>query len=47
MIVMPTGGTEEQVTQLPWPLTDRTASILQMCGPLTVLRAEQLQRFHG
>lgn len=28
MIVMPTAGTEEQVTQLPWPLTHCTASLL-------------------
>lgn len=28
MIVMPTAGTEEQVTQLPWPLTYCTASLL-------------------
>lgn len=28
MVVMPTAGTEQQVTQLPWPLTDSTASLL-------------------
>lgn len=39
VIVMPTAGTEEQVTQFPWPLTYCTASLLQMCGPRTVLRA--------
>ena len=30
VIVMPTAGTEEQVTQFPWPLTYCTASLL--CG---------------
>lgn len=39
VIVMPTTGTEEQVTQLPWPLAYCTTSLLQMCSPLTVLRA--------
>lgn len=39
MIVMPTAGTEEQVTQLPWPLTYCTASLLQVCSSLTVLWA--------
>lgn len=39
VIVMPTAGTEEQVTQFPWPLTYCTTSLLQMCGTLTVLRA--------
>lgn len=28
MIVMPTAGTEEQVTQLTWPLTYCTAGVL-------------------
>lgn len=28
MIVMPTAGTEEEVTQLPWPLTHCTVSLL-------------------
>lgn len=39
VIVMPTAGTEEQVTQFPWPLTHRTTSFLQMCGTLAVLWA--------
>lgn len=47
MIVMPTTGTEEEVAQLSRPLTHCTASLLQMCSPLTVVWAEQLQCFHG
>lgn len=39
VIVMPTAGAEEQVTQFPWPLTYCTTSFLQMCGPLAVLWA--------
>lgn len=39
MVVMPTAGTEEQVTQFPRPLTYCTTSLLQMCGTLTMLWA--------
>lgn len=47
MIVMPTASAEEEVIELPRPLTHCTASLLQMCSPLTVVWAEQPQGFHG